>query len=205
MEPVLSLLIGYICGMFLTALIVIPHLVHQDPTQVGSGNPGTANVGAQFGKGYGILTLAGDLLKSGLAFLLVWFIFHSHFDLAICGLGLILGHCFPAWNQFKGGKGVAVAALWSVVIDWKAGLFTLLIALLLVIIMKNLSVPPLVFLLLFSLWQFKTSWQLGCLFLAGTLVMVVRFWPDVLDFVHGQGKRVDILTTIKKKLGIKVN
>lgn len=205
MTKLAAVVIGYIFGNFLFAMIVGKIFLKIDPTKYGSGNPGTANMGAVFGKKWGIMTCAGDLIKSLLALFIVYFIFPAHLNLAYTGLGLILGHCFPIWNHFKGGKGVAVAAQVAVFYDWRAGFATLLIALVLTAIMQNLTIPPLIFMLLFSIDILVVKHQIeaGIIFLIITAIMCFKFRKDIVDFVSGRGKKVDILYSIKKKLGIK--
>lgn len=203
MTPIYATLIGYLFGNFLTAMVVGKIFLKINPTQYGSHNPGTANMGAVFGKKWGILTCLGDLLKSLIALFIVYFAFPGHINIAFAGLGLILGHCFPFWNHFQGGKGVAVAVQITVFYDWKAGFATLLVALVLTAIMQNLTIPPLVFMLLFSVYEFLQNQEAGIIFMAITLIMVFKFWKDIVDFFTGHGKKVDILYSIKKKLGIK--
>ena len=183
-------------------MFVGKYYLHKDPTKYGSGNPGTANIGAVFGKKAGILTCIGDLLKTLLAICLVYAIYHQQLLTAYTGLGVALGHCFPVFNHFKGGKAVAVTAMVTVLYDWRAGLITLLIALVLTAIMQNLTIPPLVFMLSFSIYQLTKSLEPGLVFLIMTAVMAFKFRYDIRDFFTGHGKRVDILYTIKKKLGI---
>ena len=71
--------------------------------------------------------------------------------------------------------------------------------------MQNLTIPPLVFMLLFSCYVTTQAREAGIVFLIMTLVMAWQFRKDIVDFFAGRGKKVDILYTIKKKLGIKVN
>ncbi|MDK7085416.1 glycerol-3-phosphate acyltransferase, partial [Gardnerella leopoldii] len=114
--------------------------------------------------------------------------------MSFAGLGVVLGHSFPFWNHFKGGKGVAVTALWIVFFDWRAGLIALLIGLFLVIIMKNLTIPPLVYMLGFSIFTWLNfGWEQGLIFLIATLIMIFQFRKDIVDFFTGHGKRVDVL------------
>ena len=87
--------------------------------------------------------------------------------------------------------------------DWKVGLITLLIALLLTAVMQNLTIPPLVFMLLFSVYTVIHAREAGIIFLIITAIMAFKFRKDIVDFFTGKGKKVDILYSIKKKLGIK--
>ncbi|MDD6407302.1 MAG: glycerol-3-phosphate acyltransferase [Lactobacillus equicursoris] len=199
---IIAVLIGYIFGNFMSAMFVGKFYLHQDPTKFGSGNPGTANVGAVFGKKAGIMTCVGDLLKTLLAIGLVYAIYRQHLLIAYTGLGVVIGHCFPIMNHFKGGKAVAVMAMTTVLYDTKAGLITLLIALFSTAVMQNLTIPPLVFMLLFSFYELSKSVEAGVIFLIITGIMAYKFKKDIYDFFTGHGKRVDILYSIKKKLGI---
>lgn len=202
MARIWATLIGYVFGNFLTAMIVGKIFLKINPTEYGSHNPGTANMGAVFGKKWGILTCLGDLLKSLIALFIVYFAFPAHINIAYTGLGLILGHCFPIWDHFRGGKGVAVAAQVAVFYNWKVGFATLLVAMVLTAIMQNLTIPPLVFMLLFSINTFLHNQEAGFVFIVITLIMCFKFWHDIVDFFTGHGKKVDILLSIKKKLGI---
>ncbi len=70
MTELFSLLIGYLCGCFLTADVVARAFAHKSVFQIGTGNPGMANVMARVGKKAGFLVLAGDIIKTLLAFLI---------------------------------------------------------------------------------------------------------------------------------------
>lgn len=200
MARIWATLIGYVFGNILSAMLVGRFALHVDPTHYGSGNPGTANIGAVFGKKWGIITCAGDLLKTGIALLIVHLLFPDKINLVYAGLGLILGHCFPILNHFDGGKGVAIAALLSIIYDFRVGLITLLIALLLTIVMQNLTIPP----LMFILYEVTQTREAGIVFLIITAIMAFKFRHDIVAYFTGHGKRVDILYSIKKKLGMKV-
>lgn len=204
MARIWATLIGYVFGNILSAMLVGRFALHVDPTHYGSGNPGAANIGAVFGKKWGIITCAGDLLKTGIALLIVHLLFPDKINLVYAGLGLILGHCFPILNHFDGGKGVAIAALLSIIYDFRVGLITLLIALLLTIVMQNLTIPPLMFILLFSIYEVTQTREAGIVFLIITAIMAFKFRHDIVAYFTGHGKRVDILYSIKKKLGMKV-
>jgi acyl phosphate:glycerol-3-phosphate acyltransferase len=102
----LALIFGYLCGSIPFGLILTRAAGTQDIRSVGSGNIGATNVLRTGRKGLAAVTLLGDALKGTAAVLLV-----RHFwglELAmIAGLGAFLGHLFPVWLGFQGGKGVA--------------------------------------------------------------------------------------------------
>ena len=114
-------MIGCGLGNILTAFIVARFFGAKKPTEFGSGNPGTANVGAVLGKKAGMLVYLGDAMKTLVAMLLVFLLFRNQTQLAFlyCSLGLTIGHDFPIWNHFKGGKGVAVSGIFILFINFK--------------------------------------------------------------------------------------
>ena len=127
MERVGCIAIGYLFGMILTGDIVAHALAHESAYALGDGNPGMANVGRVLGRKAALLTLAGDILKTVCAVVLSRFIYPQLEDLATAwaGLGATLGHVFPAWHRFKGGKGVTTIASTIILVNpllgWLAG------------------------------------------------------------------------------------
>ncbi len=114
-ERIICLLIGYVFGLFQTAYFYgKAHGI--DIRKHGSGNSGTTNALRVLGTKAGLIVLLGDCLKCILAICLVRFLFRdSHPDLIylLCmyaATGAILGHNFPFYMNFKGGKGIAATA-----------------------------------------------------------------------------------------------
>jgi len=102
--------LAYLFGSVSSAIIVCRALALQDPRAHGSNNPGATNVLRIGGKKAAAVTLAGDCLKGLLPVLLAREIGADSAVIALCGLGAFLGHLYPLWFGFRGGKGVAVAA-----------------------------------------------------------------------------------------------
>ncbi len=114
MARVLSLLIGYIFGLFITGYI-FGKKKDVDIRKKGSGNVGTTNTIRILGLKVGTFTLVGDCLKCILAVLFVWCLFHNKYPDQVsllqlyAAIGAILGHDFPFYLKFKGGKGIATS------------------------------------------------------------------------------------------------
>lgn len=99
--------------------VFISKLKNNDIRKLGSGNPGTLNMSRNFGLKIGLLTFFLDVMKGALPSLIAFFVFRGRgyfpgtdfmvFDFAIylCGLCAVLGHIYPVWFKFKGGKGIA--------------------------------------------------------------------------------------------------
>src|SRR3970282_2290300 len=99
---------AYLLGSIPTGIIVAKIIGAPDPRTIGSGNIGATNVGRAAGKAAGIITLVGDVLKGFLIILLAFYIFgNSPKEISIAGIAVFLGHLFPVFLKFKGGKGVA--------------------------------------------------------------------------------------------------
>ncbi len=99
--------IGYLMGSFSSAIIVARIFNLPDPRLAGSGNPGATNMLRLSGKLPALLVLFGDLLKGAIPILLAHIALFGYFGLAMIGLSAFLGHLFPIYFQFRGGKGVA--------------------------------------------------------------------------------------------------
>ncbi len=111
----ICLCIGYVCGLLQTGYIV-GKLKGIDIREHGSGNAGTTNILRTMGPKYAAIVLLGDALKCGLAILITGAIFSdTHADIMrllflYASAGVILGHNFPFYMGFKGGKGIAATA-----------------------------------------------------------------------------------------------
>ena len=112
---VIALAIGYVCGLFQTGYIY-GRSKGVDIRNEGSGNAGTTNSLRVFGWKAGLITFLGDLCKAILAVLLAKLIFQGTYPDAIkvlelyAGFGTVLGHNFPCYLKFQGGKGIACTA-----------------------------------------------------------------------------------------------
>ncbi len=111
MYPALILLIAYLLGSIPFGYLIVWAKGGGDVRQIGSGGTGATNVTRRAGKAAGILTLVLDALKGAAAVLLARWLLTSNFDVnwwvAGAALAAVIGHIFPVWLKFRGGKGVA--------------------------------------------------------------------------------------------------
>ena len=113
---------GYLCGSIPFGVILTRFSGAPDVRSIGSGNIGATNVLRTGRKALAAATLLGDMLKGTFAVLIAGFIFGRH--AALCAaLGAFLGHLFPFWLGFKGGKGVATYIGLLLGLAWPAALF----------------------------------------------------------------------------------
>lgn len=122
MERIICLAIGYVFGLFQTGYIY-GKMHNIDIRQYGSGNAGTTNALRVLGKKAGLIVFIGDAFKTIFACLAARLIFAGHADLDLlslyAGFGAILGHNFPFYLNFKGGKGIAATAGILASTDWR--------------------------------------------------------------------------------------
>lgn len=119
-DPSLALLLGYAFGSIPFGLILTRMAGAGDVREIGSGNIGATNVLRTGNKGLAAATLLLDGLKGYIPVFLAWGWFTN--DIGWTALGAVLGHCFPVWLNFKGGKGVATNAGVCFGLGWPIGL-----------------------------------------------------------------------------------
>src|SRR5438067_10343646 len=123
MSIALAAIVAYLIGSISFAIVVSRAMRLTDPRSYGSKNPGATNVLRTGRKSAAVLTLAGDAAKGWLA---VWLAQRYVQGAApYAALAVFLGHLFPAYHRFHGGKGVSTAAGVLFAIDWRIGLGTL--------------------------------------------------------------------------------
>ncbi|MBV7387219.1 glycerol-3-phosphate 1-O-acyltransferase PlsY [Pasteurellaceae bacterium TAE3-ERU1] len=103
------MLFAYLIGSISSAIIVCRLLKLPDPRDAGSHNPGATNVLRIGGKGPALIVLVFDMLKGMLPVWAGYYLGLSQFELGMVALGACLGHIFPLYYRFRGGKGVATA------------------------------------------------------------------------------------------------
>ena len=113
-----TVLVGYLLGSISVSILLSRDVMGGDVRREGSGNAGATNMARVYGLKAGILTLAGDVVKSVLSILLGWWLLGDA-GIAAGGIACLLGHCFPVYYSFKGGKGVSVGAAIAFAVDWR--------------------------------------------------------------------------------------
>ncbi len=144
MERIICIVAGYAFGLIQTGFIY-SKIKNKDIRNYGSGNAGTTNVLRTFGAKGGAITFLGDFLKAVIPALIVGFIFKEQGIEAVkmyqmyTTLGVVLGHDFPFFMGFKGGKGIASSAGGLIVVDPIGTLATLVCFALIVVATKYVS------------------------------------------------------------------
>ena len=214
LEHVLCLGTGYMFGCFLTAELVARKVAHKSASEIGSGNPGMANIMARLGKKAGLIVLAGDFAKTVLAFavsgLLIWFFFYRgnpvvpdetagtssivrylYSDVVLwTGLGVLTGHNYPFWKRFKGGKGVTVTVTWILFFLPLWGILCSVAGGIITLITGYLPLGAFLITLFFIPFAFLYGGTAsGIIMSISFILMVIKHYPGLMRILNGTEKR----------------
>ena len=184
------LALGYLIGSLSVSILISKYIFHQDVRTLGSGNAGAANAARTLGPRVGALTLLGDFLKGIISMLLGSWLGGTT-GLAIAGAACMIGHCFPIYFGFKGGKGflVCFSTVWF--IDWRAGLIAFGVLALLLLSTKYMSLSTMLSLAAgaVSIALFGAGLPACLLYTAGVLFVVARHHENIRRLVKGTESR----------------
>ena len=202
---ILSAVIGYILGCFLTAELVARKYAGKSASELGeTGNPGMANIMINLGFVPGILTLLGDLVKCLVAMTVSCLLFKASAGWIVtlyAGLGCTLGHDFPFWRGFKGGKGVAVSSIAFFIFSPLWGLLANIAGMLVAFLTQHLNIAGPVIPLFFTLFMFlKGETEAGILGVVFSLLSIFCNLPTIIGIFNGTTSKTDVLGAIRKKL-----
>ena len=201
-DIILCLFIGYVFGCFQTGYIYGKcHGI--DIRQYGSGNAGTTNTLRVLGKKAGYITYLGDALKAIIAILLVKYLVYGHLLvpalsfqllLAYTGLGVALGHNYPFYLKFKGGKGIAVTSVVMLPLDLRIGLIGIIGFLIIFFITRYVSVGSLYMSLAFPvcvLILYPGEWHLFGVSVIFWLMAWMRHRENIKRLMNGNENRFE--------------
>ncbi len=203
----ISVLTGYIFGCFLTAEAVAKKYAQKSASELGdTGNPGMANIMASLGFVPGILTLAGDIGKCLAASLIAFLLFkpYGRIVLLYAGLGCTMGHDFPFWRKFRGGKGVATTSIATAVYSFPLGLLANIAGMLIVFATKYLCIGGPVIPLSFSVFMaIRGDREAAAVSLILTGLSVRAHFSSMQGIRTGKTKKNDVIAAIRKKYAVK--
>ena len=145
-EVIVTAIIAYLIGSINFSVILSKKMAGFDVREKGSGNAGTTNMLRTVGKKGAAITLICDILKGVVAILIAILIekmvegSNGALLVQVAGVAVILGHTFPIFFKFKGGKGVATSLGVLIMSNWQIGLICLVFALILIILTQMVSV-----------------------------------------------------------------
>jgi glycerol-3-phosphate acyltransferase PlsY len=188
MTWLLAALGGYLAGSIPFALLVSRVMALPDPRTYGSGNIGATNVLRSGSRIAALLTLIGDAAKGWAAVLVARHLGASDEAMAIVGFAAFLGHVFPVWLRFRGGKGVATAAGVLIAFDWRLGVAIVIAWLTIAVVSRYSSVA--------ALFAPAATWYIvgtGPVFLAViamSIILIARHRANIMKLARGEESRI---------------
>lgn len=189
---VLLPLLGYLLGSLSSAVLVSRMLGLADPRTTGSGNPGATNVLRYGGKRAAILTLAGDVAKGVVAVAIARLATDDSLVLALTAVAAFVGHLYPVFFGFRGGKGVATAlGVWLALVPW-VGVLLLATWLLIALVFRYSSLAALIAALtapLYVLWLAPLATYVAAAVVMAAL-LIWRHRSNIRNLVAGTETRI---------------
>ena len=186
-----SLLIGYFFGCFQTSYFISRLIIKKDIREMGSGNAGASNITSELGWKYGIITGVLDVLKAFIPTYLIVFIFpntnHEINMMALAGTGAVLGHIYPFFLDFRGGKGVACYIGMLLAINWQIGVAVIIGLILITIVTDYVSVGSISLYIIIPVLAYTSGTNPIVIRCAVVLLIVgmIKHWVNIQRIMNG--------------------
>lgn len=203
---VVCIVLGYLLGSFNTAIFVSKRLFGSDVRDSGSNNAGMTNMLRTYGGNAAKLTLLGDIAKTFLAYavgITVHGIRGAYFACFMC----MVGHIFPIFHRFRGGKGMVCAATMILCLNPLAFLILIVIFFIIAFSMKYVSLASIMCALIYPMAHSWTMGYIPVLFWAGSpmftvfaaLLVLWRHWPNMKRLWDRTESKTDLWASLTKK------
>ena len=191
---IVTAIISYLIGSVNFSILLSRIISGEDIRKSGSGNAGATNMLRTYGKKMGVITLLLDVLKGVIAILVCRLVFPQTAQVLayVAGVFVALGHNFPLYFGFKGGKGVATSLGVILMLDWRVGLIVLVCAILVMALTKYVSLGSIlggasviiVYILKFFVFKSIDAVQLICIVILGGL-LIIRHHANIKRLING--------------------
>lgn len=207
---ILIAVIAYLLGSLNFSIILSEVVKKKDIRDSGSGNAGATNMLRTYGKKAAVGTMIGDILKVALGIIIAFaildvpmkYIFSNPADAAeiqrvmlykeFAGLFCVLGHIFPLYFKFKGGKGVAACTGMVIIVDWRIALILFVIFIGVILISKWISLGSIVIALLYPvlIFAFYKNFILAAVALLFTAIVIVAHRENIKRLANGAENKI---------------
>lgn len=217
---ILIAVVSYLLGSLNFGVILSNHVKKDDVRNHGSGNAGTTNMLRNYGKGIALMTIIGDMLKVFIAIAVAFLIVRytpallastgeislqsldaNMFIKSLAGFFCVLGHIFPCYFRFKGGKGVATAGGMVFAIDWRIALILLAVFIIIVAVTKYVSLGSIIMAILYPvfIYIFHRSIVLTVIAAVFTVVVIAAHKENIKKLIHHTESKIDFKSKKKDK------
>lgn len=190
------LILSYLIGCLNTSIVYSKLKYKNDIRSEGSGNAGATNMLRSFGKVSAAITFLGDLLKVVIAVGIAWVVYANAQELnlikALIGLACVLGHCFPIFFRFKGGKGIASGSACILMLDWRVFLIALALFALVVLLTKYVSLGSIVGALTYPIGLLICGFEIEVIIFAAltTALVLYRHKKNIVALYKGTERKI---------------
>ncbi len=193
------IIFAYLLGSLSSAIIICKLMHLPDPRTQGSGNPGATNILRFGGKKLAIIVLLGDALKGVIPILLAKLLGFSSIEVSFIAVAAFLGHLFPLFFGFKGGKGVATALGVMLALAWPVALFALTVWLIMVVVFRYSSLAALTAAILAPVCAFFicTIPEFVAIVII-SLILIARHYENIQRLVKGVEGKMSFKKTAAK-------
>lgn len=209
----LVILVSYLLGSLNFSIIFSKGVVKKDIRESGSGNAGATNMLRTYGKKFALLTMLGDIIKVAIAIIIAFLIFGTPvkylftsptdptelqeimFYKQFAGFFCVIGHIFPVFFKFKGGKGVAACTGMVIMVDWRIALILFVIFVIIVAISKWISLGSITIAALYPVLLYA--------FYKNTIVTLIALIFAVMVIVAHRQNIKRILNKTENKISFK--
>lgn len=194
-----TVIIGYLLGCLQTSYILVRYIKKKDIREMGNGNAGASNTTVTLGWKYGLLVGLLDILKGVAAVIIVGLLYEDmvneeqlQFLMYLGGFFVIVGHNFPFYMGFRGGKGTASAVGMFLAISPLMGLVAVVIIVSVSLLINYISIGALSMLLFFACWTWVKGYPMGCV-TVGVIMFLLSLWKhraNMKNIMDGTEKKV---------------
>ena len=200
----LSIVAGYLLGN-LNGAVCVSRLLHDDVRSHGSGNAGLTNFIRSYGASRSLLVILIDAGKAVAACVLAGLLLKSSLGFragaAIGGAAVMLGHVFPAFLGFRGGKGILSGLFIAIVVDWRIAVLILAVFALAYLTTQYVSLgsvlAAITFAVGFGVLHYRDPIVMGCGIFMGLLATAMH-WQNILRLFKGQERKTNLFKKDKE-------
>lgn len=211
--------ISYLLGSLNFSIIFSRFFADKDIRESGSGNAGATNMLRTYGKRFAVITMIGDILKVAVAIIITFAILGAPMKYLFSipqnpqeiqnimlykefsGFFCVLGHIFPAFFKFKGGKGVAACTGMVIIVDWRIALILFVIFVIVIALSKWISLGSIVIALFYPIliYAFYRNLLLCAIALLFTLIVIIAHRENIKRLIKGTENKISFSKKEKRR------